>query len=109
MATKNKPAASKPEGQEGKSKPAAKPKTFAGDYWQEWNVRIEGGKAIKTDISRKCVKITDEEAENLNRGILTGGNSYAKMYFKVKGEAVETPEPVPVSSGPLFHNKTKPI
>ena len=80
---KNKPAADKPQ-----SKPAAKPKTFAGDYWQEWNVRIEGGKAIKTDISRKCVKITDEEAENLNRGISTGGNTNAKMYFKVKGEAI---------------------
>lgn len=87
---KNKPAADKPQ-----NKPAA-PKAPAGGYWQEWNVRIEGGKAIKTDISRKCVKITDEEAENLNRGILTGGNTHAKMYFKVKGEAVEAPEPVEV-------------
>lgn len=88
MATKKTPAADKPQ-----NKPAAKPKAFAGDHWQEWNVRIEGGKVTKTDISRKCVKITDEEAENLNRGISTGGNTIAKMYFKVKGEAVaETAE-----------------
>ncbi len=67
----------------------AKPEAVlpGGDYYEEWNVRIEGGKAVKTDISRKVVKISDFEAETLNAGILSGGNTHAKMYFKVKGNA----------------------
>lgn len=48
----------------------------------EWDVRITKGEAEKLKVSRACVKITDQEAETLNAGVLNGGNSYAKMYFK---------------------------
>ena len=81
----------------------AKPEAVlpGGDYYQEWVVQItatqEGdGDKKKTTYSyeklkifRACVKISDFEAETLNAGILTGGNSLAKMYFKVEGKAGE--------------------
>lgn len=50
--------------------------------YQEWEVKIDRQQAEKIKISRKSVKITEEEAEILNRGVLTGGNTFAKMYFK---------------------------
>lgn len=58
--------------------------------YQEWDVQIsiskDGNGQInysyeKLKISRKAVNITEAEAETLNNGVLTGGNTYAKMYF----------------------------
>jgi multidrug efflux pump subunit AcrB len=49
--------------------------------YQEWEVKINGGKAEKLKVSRQKVKITDEQADILNQGVETGGNTYAKMYF----------------------------
>jgi hypothetical protein len=49
--------------------------------YQEWEVKVNGGKAEKLKISRSNVKITDEQADILNQGVETGGNTYAKMYF----------------------------
>ena len=51
-------------------------------HFQEWEVKIDKKVAEKLKISRPCVKISDEEAETLNAGILDGPNTYAKMYFK---------------------------
>jgi hypothetical protein len=56
--------------------------TVNSNHYQEWEVKIVNGQYEKLKISRKCVKISDNEAETLNAGILTGGNTYAKMYFK---------------------------
>lgn len=62
----------------------------AGNHYEEWDVRItakqdENKKTTyeyeKLKVSRPVVKISEEEAEVLNRGVLTGGNTYAKMYF----------------------------
>jgi len=50
-------------------------------HYEEWDVKVAGGKAEKLKISRPVVKISEEEADTLNAGILTGGNTYAKMYF----------------------------
>jgi len=63
--------------------------TPEGEYFEEWDVQIiakqEGDKVVneakKLTISRPIVKITEFEAETLNEGVLTGGNTYAKMYF----------------------------
>lgn len=52
------------------------------DHYQEWLVAIKDKKAEKLKCIRECVKITDEEAETLNAGILEGSNTQAKMYFK---------------------------
>ena len=52
------------------------------EHYQEWDVKVEKGEAVKLKISRQCVKITDEQAETLNHGRLSGGNTYVKMYFK---------------------------
>jgi len=86
MATKVKK--NKPEDQSGENK-------SANGHYQEWDVKINAkqdkdGKTIheaeKLKVSRPCVKITDEQAEILNHGVLTGGNSYAKMYYKEEAE-----------------------
>ena len=53
-----------------------------GDHFQEWKVQVSNGKVEKLKIMRACVKITDEQAEVLNRGIEQGGNQIALMYFK---------------------------
>lgn len=50
--------------------------------YAEWDVKITGSEFEKLKISRPRIVISDEEAETLNTGILTGGNTYAKMYFK---------------------------
>jgi len=64
--------------EKGSERPAKKPvKT----HYVEWDVKIVGGKAEKLKVSRPVVKISEEEADTLNAGILTGGNTYAKMYF----------------------------
>lgn len=56
------------------------------NYFEEWECKItnsqDGAKFEKLKIKRKCVKITEEQAETLNAGILKGGNTYAKMYFR---------------------------
>lgn len=56
------------------------------DHFEEWEVKIanstDGPRAEKLKLKRKCVKITEEQAETLNAGILKGGNTYAKMYFR---------------------------
>lgn len=54
---------------------------FDKKHYQEWEVKIVGGKAEKLKLSRKVVKITDEQAAILNDGVESGGNTYAKMYF----------------------------
>lgn len=51
-------------------------------HFVEWNCSIKNGKETKLAITRKCVKITEEEAEVLNRGTLKGGNTYGLMYFR---------------------------
>lgn len=63
-------------------------------HFEEWDVQVivtkdgEGDnakptyRAEKLKLSRKCVKITEEEADALNHGRLTGGNTYVKMFFK---------------------------
>lgn len=60
------------------------------NYFVEYDVQItktvKDGRTTngyeKLKVSRPCVKISEEEAETLNAGILDGGNTYAKMYFK---------------------------
>jgi hypothetical protein len=50
--------------------------------YQEWEVKIEKGRAEKLKINRHCVKITDDQAAVLNEGVVKGpNNTYAKMYF----------------------------
>ena len=53
-------------------------------HYQEWKVQILNGKAEKLKVIRECVKITDEQAETLNSGVIDGGNTYASMYFKAE-------------------------
>ena len=52
------------------------------NYFEEWECKVANGKAEKLKCVRKRVKITEQEAEVLNNGLLTGGNSYVKMYFR---------------------------
>lgn len=56
-------------------------------YYEEWRVDIKDGKAEKLKLVRKCVKITDEEAEILNNGVLTGFSTAPIMYFKPENNA----------------------
>lgn len=77
-------------------------KTTANHY-QEWEVKIAATKkgeqtvytAEKLKLVRPCVKISDQEAEVLNSGVLTGGNTYAKMYYKAEEGSDETPKQAP--------------
>lgn len=50
-------------------------------HYQEWDVKISTGNYDKLKIVRPVVKITEDQAETLNEGVLHGGNTYAKMYF----------------------------
>lgn len=59
-------------------------------HYEEWECKISKvpGKDDKPElkieklkVSRKCVKITELEANNLNAGVQNGANSYVKMYF----------------------------
>ncbi len=52
------------------------PKHFA-----EWECKIKNGEAEKLKLRRPCVKISAEEAETLNAGVLGGLNTYGLMYF----------------------------
>ena len=62
---------------------AAKPaKVVKADYFEEWRVEIKNKKAEKLRRMRPVVKITEDEAETLNAGILNGPNTYGKMYFR---------------------------
>jgi hypothetical protein len=54
----------------------------SGDHFQEWECKIVKGKAEKLKMNRAVVKITEYEAEVLNKGVEEGGNSYGKMYFR---------------------------
>lgn len=54
----------------------------SGDHFQEWECKIVNGKAEKLKVTRAVVKITEEEAASLNKGVEEGGNSYGKMYFR---------------------------
>ena len=50
-------------------------------HYQEWEVKVTKGEPEKIKIVRPVVKISEEEAGILNKGVLQGGNTYAKMYF----------------------------
>lgn len=50
-------------------------------YYEEWYCGVSNKKAEKLKVVRQKVNITEEEAIILNRGILTGGNTHANMYF----------------------------
>ncbi len=64
-------------------KPASKPaKVVKADYFEEWRVEIKNKQAEKLRRMRPVVKITEDEAETLNAGILNGPNTYGKMYFR---------------------------
>lgn len=56
------------------------------EHWQRWEVKItqteSGPKFEKLKMARAEVKISDEEAETLNHGVLHGGSTHAVMYFK---------------------------
>jgi hypothetical protein len=54
----------------------------APSYYQEWRVDIKNGKAEKLKIVRPVVKITDQEANTLNEGVLSGFSTAPIMYFK---------------------------
>lgn len=69
------------KGSEG-HKPKPEESKSAKKGFVEWEVKITAGEYEKMKISRPCVKITEQEAETLNAGVLNGGNNYAKMYFK---------------------------
>jgi hypothetical protein len=58
-----------------------KAKETEADYYEEWKCEVINKKVDKLKITRPKVKITEAEAEILNRGILTGGNTIANMYF----------------------------
>jgi hypothetical protein len=60
---------------------AEKAKETEADYYEEWKCEVINKKVDKLKITRPKVKITEAEAEILNRGILTGGNTIANMYF----------------------------
>lgn len=55
-------------------------------HWQRWEVKITqseaGPKYEKLKMAKEVVKISDEEAEALNKGVLQGSNTHAVMYFK---------------------------
>ena len=63
-------------------KPVAAVPDKSGDHYVEWKVQVSAGKVEKLKIMRACVKISDAQAEVLNRGIEHGGNQIALMYFK---------------------------
>lgn len=71
--------------QDAKPVKADKPKKPV-EYFEEWTCQINtvDGKNVaeKLKLKRKCVKITAEQADVLNHGRLTGGNTYADMYFR---------------------------
>jgi hypothetical protein len=54
---------------------------FGKQPYQEWEVKIENGVVEKLKISRPLVKITEDQANILNTGVIEGSNTYAKMYF----------------------------
>lgn len=64
---------------------ADKPKKQV-EYFEEWTCQINmvDGKNVadKLKLKRKCVKISQQQADTLNHGRLTGGNTYADMYFR---------------------------
>ena len=55
---------------------------FRKKRYEEWRVEIINKKAEKLKLIRPVVKITEDQAEILNRGVIDGpGNKYALMYF----------------------------
>ena len=67
--------------------------------YAEWLVQISKDKDTgkptfeKMKIKRPAVKITEEEAETLNRGVLEGPNTFASMYFPAEVKAAEVGDP----------------
>lgn len=52
-------------------------------HFEEWECKIlGGGKYEKLKLRRKCVKISEEQADLLNESRIKGGNAYAHLYFK---------------------------
>ena len=53
--------------------------------YDEWECKItnteDGPVEEKLKKIRSNVKISDEQAEILNTGVLKGGNTYGRMYF----------------------------
>jgi hypothetical protein len=74
-----KPGANEGDQKEGKAKPGAKK---GADHYEEWHCDFSRGKADPIRVVRPVVKITKEEAETLNNGMLTGGNKNGSYYFK---------------------------
>ena len=49
--------------------------------FDEWECKVLGGKVEKLKVKRSGVKITEEQAEILNEGIINGSNTYGSLYF----------------------------
>lgn len=69
--------------------PAVTEKKHYQEVKVEIKTKIENGKSVgktyeKLKVVRDCVKITEEEAETLNAGVLDGPNNIASMYFKAE-------------------------
>ncbi len=56
-------------------------------HFTEWECKItrdpetKKPSAEKLKVVRRVVKITEQEAETLNEGVLNGNNTYGKLYF----------------------------
>jgi hypothetical protein len=64
-------------------KPAEKKLDKAKTGYEKWLCGVKDGKAEKLKLIKTGVQISDEEAETLNAGRLTGGNvGNVEMFFK---------------------------
>lgn len=63
--------------------PEEKPLDKAKTGWEKWLCEVKDGKAEKLKLIKAGIQISDEEAEVLNAGRLTGGNvGNVEMFFK---------------------------
>lgn len=54
-------------------------------YFEEWECRVENGRYSRIRLLRACVKITEDDAELLNRSVLEGKeNIIGKLYLLPK-------------------------
>lgn len=53
----------------------------AAPVYAEWKCEVKGGKAEKLKLVRPSVKITEQEANVLNSGRLTGEHRIVNLYF----------------------------
>jgi len=64
---------------------AAEDETPEKTHFEEWNCEIsnsdKGPVVTPLKMTRKCVKISQEQATILNDGAKHGSNTYAKFYF----------------------------